>query len=650
MPPTQILIALLLSFSPLASFAADLHTDRKRGSKLLSLPDGSDVWHFVVYGDRTGGPAEGNKVLAQAVRETNLLNPDLVMTVGDLIQGYNTTPDWLEQMREFKQTMGELTMPWFPVAGNHDVYWRGPNRPAQGHELNYETHFGPLWYWFEHKGAGFIVLYTDEGDPQDGSKGFRRQRHVQMSEEQIAWISKTLQATQRLDHVFVFLHHPRWRTGYYGENNWNRVHELFVKAGNVRTVFAGHVHRIRYDGKIDGIDYLSLGTTGGGKPEDFPLAGWVHHFNVVTVRGDDIRHATLPVGAVVDPKDLTTEHLAEMDALLRLGSPLSLTTAVYKKDGAAAGSYEVELKNPASTPVKTTLMLDSHATGWRFSPDHHHLKLEPGERLKLAFEYQKGPGFDDFRLPELVYQVDYLGETVRVSLPERRAPLEVKLEELPETVFEARPYAGSLDGRGACYRVASDQASPPQGPFTLEGWIYPKNLNGRSPFLAKSENSEYYLFCTDALPSFGVHLGGRYVEAKSAERIPTDTWTHLAGEYDGTRVRLYVNGQLAAETEGSGERRTNGHPLYLGADPNRRGDPVNPLEGRIDEVRLSRGARYSGENFKPALHLEADETTLLLFRLDYDLGPFTPDYSSQAAHAHRVGDARVQPRTGAAPR
>ena len=53
-----------------------IHTSRT-SPKILPLPKDDDVFHFVVFGDRTGGPAEGIKILAQAVEDSNLLDPDL---------------------------------------------------------------------------------------------------------------------------------------------------------------------------------------------------------------------------------------------------------------------------------------------------------------------------------------------------------------------------------------------------------------------------------------------------------------------------------------------------------------------------------------------------------------------------------------------
>src|SRR5690606_27770845 len=260
------MLLLLATLSPWSEVCAQqssgprLLSNREAGQELLKLPKEDDSFGFIVFGDRTGGPVEGIKVLDQAVADTNLLDPDLVMTVGDLINGYNKTDKWREQAQEFKASMAKLRMPWFPVAGNHDIYWRGDQKPAFEHEGNYETTFGPLWYAVQHKQCWFVVLYSDEGNPQTGEKNFHKPDCQRISAQQFEWLEATLKQAKSGRHVFVFLHHPRWLKQY--GDDWQKVHKLLADTGNVRAVFAGHIHHMRYGGVRDGIDYYTVASVG----------------------------------------------------------------------------------------------------------------------------------------------------------------------------------------------------------------------------------------------------------------------------------------------------------------------------------------------------------------------------------------------------
>jgi hypothetical protein len=61
------------------------------------------------------------------------------------------------------------------------------------------------------------------------------------------------------------------------------------------------------------------------------------------------------------------------------------------------------------------------------------------------------------------------------------------------------------------------------------------------------------------------------------------TWVHIAGTWDGTTKRLYIDGVLARS--GTSQISYDTHDLYLGADENN-GSLALPFDGVLDDLRV----------------------------------------------------------------
>ena len=179
---------LLLVVGAFASVAAaavltarqDKPTDpAAAGAKFGVTSEGKNPWtgltpnvspnqfQFAVVADRTGGHRKG--VFSKAVQQVNLLQPEFVMSVGDLIEGSANADTNRKQWDEFDGYARQFKMPFFYCPGNHDFGVAAKNDV-------WKERLGRAYYHFTYKDCLFVVLNSNDAanavpPPPAGEKG-----------------------------------------------------------------------------------------------------------------------------------------------------------------------------------------------------------------------------------------------------------------------------------------------------------------------------------------------------------------------------------------------------------------------------------------------------------------------------------------------
>jgi len=130
---------------------------------------------IAILPDRTTGRAWGLPYLRAAVLDLERLQPDVIFTIGDMVQGYTrSVARWNEEVAEWKAIVEPLDRAPFPVAGNHDVV-SGSRDPADdAFETLYREAFGPLRYAVDLPARRSSSASATDGGRRRASRSRRR--------------------------------------------------------------------------------------------------------------------------------------------------------------------------------------------------------------------------------------------------------------------------------------------------------------------------------------------------------------------------------------------------------------------------------------------------------------------------------------------
>lgn len=139
--------------------------------------------------------------------------------------------------------------------------------------------------------------------------------------------------------------------------------------------------------------------------------------------------------------------------------------------------------------------------------------------------------------------------------------------------------AFSLNGTDAWVQVPDSAALRITGAITIDAWVSPTALGGRVVDKITAGTGDGYLLDTHG-GVVRLIVDGQILSGSTS--IPTGVWSHIAGTYDGSEMRVYLNGSLDGSVAASVAIPTNALPVRIGADS----DGQSRFSGLIDEVEV----------------------------------------------------------------
>jgi hypothetical protein len=106
-----------------------------------------------------------------------------------------------------------------------------------------------------------------------------------------------------------------------------------------------------------------------------------------------------------------------------------------------------------------------------------------------------------------------------------------------------------FNGSDALVIIDDSPVLLPTSGMTLEAWVYPTAVSADWRDVVYKEVDKFFLEATSSTQGFPV-FGGKFVANPiyAPAVLPRNTWTHLAGTFDGKSQRVYFNGVQVANS------------------------------------------------------------------------------------------------------
>ncbi len=273
--------------------------------------DAKDKFSFAIISDLYGGERPG--IIEVALEQLNILRPEFVMSVGDLIDGGTEDREQLTNEWElFDKKVSQLRAPFFHVGGNHDL-----TNVTMRHI--WQERYAHRYYHFIYKDVLFLILDSEDyeedrmqeiykaraiaieildGDQPDEavkSEYFKmpERRTGEISIEQSTYFEKVIADNSNVKWTMIFMHKPVWMR----EDNGGLGQIEQALGTRPYSVINGHFHTYGHTDK-NSRDYITLGTTGGSQNDQSDMA--FDHITWVTMTSAGPSIANLKLEGILD--------------------------------------------------------------------------------------------------------------------------------------------------------------------------------------------------------------------------------------------------------------------------------------------------------------------------------------------------------------
>jgi hypothetical protein len=171
-------------------------------------------------------------------------------------------------------------------------------------------------------------------------------------------------------------------------------------------------------------------------------------------------------------------------------------------------------------------------------------------------------------------------------------------------------YALNFNGGDGYVSIPNSNSLMPTSSVTVEAWVKRVGIDpsGNAAIFEKrppSNDAGYFLDGVDA--RFYIYADGSWANTERVGATPADgIWHFIVGTYDGSQIKVYVDGVLKDTVSKSGNITSTTAEAMIGRSL---AAPNNPFIGTIDEVRVYDRALSSEEIMTDYLEGDITETT-----------------------------------------